>query len=123
SGNALEKLRLAAAEIPPGEPVIVMQTSRVPLTRWIVRSLQSFGLDVHLATPLRFNEEFSSLIAKEKIHAFSGKSHFEYSTHSDWARQLQSTHRFKGTFIPYTFESRDGYDDVEKLAMEMGGRI
>lgn len=123
SGDALEKLRSAAQALAPGDPVVVMQTSRVHLTRWILSSLQSFGLDVHLATPLRFKEEFSSVIESDKLHAFSGHSHFDYSMHRDWARGLRSRHGFKGVFIPYTFESRDGYGEVESLAQEMGERI
>ncbi|BCK86736.1 hypothetical protein MIZ01_0502 [Sideroxyarcus emersonii] len=123
SGDAINKLRTAAASLKKGTPVVVMQTSRVHLTRWILGALQDFGLDVHLVTPLRFKDDFSALLPKDKIHAFSGNSHFNYAQQSDWARQLKNSQGFKGAFIPYTFESRDGYDDVERLAGELGGCI
>lgn len=123
SGDALNKLRTAAASLEKGTPVVVMQTSRVHLTRWILGALQDLGLDVHLVTPLRFKDDFSALLAKEKIHAFAGNSHFNYAQQSDWAGKLRASQGFKGAFIPYTFESRDGYDDVERLAGELGERI
>ncbi|MDR3392977.1 MAG: radical SAM protein [Sulfuriferula sp.] len=123
SSQAMEKLRAAVATLSPGDSVIVMQTSRVPLTRWMLSTLQGFGLDVHVATPLRFKEEFASLIDKDKIHPVTGHSHFSYDLHRDWAKKLRAEHQFKGIFIPYTFESRDGYGDVERLAEELGERI
>lgn len=123
SGDAVNKLRSVAASLAKGTPVVVMQTSRVHLTRWIIGALQDLGLDVHLVTPLRFKDEFSALLPKDKIHAFTGNSHFNYAQQSDWVRKLRTSQGFKGVFIPYTFESRDGYDDVERLAAELGERI
>ena len=123
NGSAFERLNSVAAGLQAGTPVVVMQASRVPLTRWLVSTLQSRGLDVHLATPLRFKDEFSSLLGNDKIHSFSGHSHFQYDMLADWAQNLRASQGFQGAFIPYTFESRDGYGDVEKLAETMAGRI
>jgi len=123
TGDAAKKLREAAASLEKDTPVAVMQTSRVHLTRWILGALQDLGLDAHLVTPLRFKDEFSSLLPKSKIHSFAGGSHFNYLQQRAWALQLKSSQGFRGVFIPYTFESRDGYDDVEQLATDLGSGI
>ncbi len=123
AGQAMEKLRTSAAALSPGDSVVVMQTSRVPLTRWMLSTLQGFGLDVHVVTPMRFKEEFSSMVSKDKIHSMTGHSHFSYELNFEWASTLRAKHKFKGVFIPYTFESRNGYGEVEQLAEILGGQI
>jgi radical SAM superfamily enzyme YgiQ (UPF0313 family) len=123
SGDVLAELKLATSSLKKGDSVVVMQASRIHLTRWIVDSLSDFGFDVHIATPLRFKEEFSSTLDDSKIHAFAGNSHFNADNLSEWTQQLKSDHNFLGSFIPYTFESRDGYEDVESIANELGNEI
>jgi len=123
SGDVLNELKVVTSALRKGDSVIVMQASRIHLTRWIVGSLNEMGLDVHVATPLRFKEEFSSLLDENKIHAFAGNSHFNYAKLSDWASNLKSAHDFQGSFIPYTFENRDGYEEVESVARELGNRV
>jgi radical SAM superfamily enzyme YgiQ (UPF0313 family) len=124
SAEVPEKLHAAATNtLSAGDPVLVMQTSRPPLTRWLVRTLKTWGYDVHLATPARFRKEFGTLLPNERIHTFEGQSHFRFDLHAEWARQLRSKFAFKGAFIPYSFASRQGYEDVERLAVEFAGRI
>ncbi len=123
SGEALSRIKNVASELKPGESVAVMQTSRVHLTRWLLGSLLDLGLDAHVVTPIRFKDEFSALLEKDRIHSFIGNSHFNYAQHSDWVRDLKHDHAFKGVFIPYTHDTRDGYEEVERLAGELGERI
>lgn len=123
SSHAAQAIAKIAETHRPGDSVVVLQSSRVTLTRWIVNALQQAGLDVHLATPLRFKNEFTSIMPEEKIHAFDGNSHFNYELHRGWASRLKEKFGFSGALIPYTHESRDGYRDVERLATEMGSQI
>jgi len=125
SGKVLERLKysILAASLKKGDSVVVMQASRVHLTRWIVTSLESMGLDVHVVAPLRFKEEFSSLLDDSRIHGFAGNSHFQYENLRDWAKELNTKHNFRGAFIPYTFENRNGYEEVERTAKKLAGTV
>jgi len=123
SGAAAQALTRIANEVSRSGPVVVFQASRVTLTRWIVNTLQEKGVDVHLATPLRFKSDFTSILDEEHIHAFDGNSHFNHAQHAAWAQSLNERLGFAGAVIPYTHESRDGYDDVESLARSMAGNV
>ncbi|WP_284450567.1 B12-binding domain-containing radical SAM protein [Methylophaga thalassica] len=117
------KLKQTLSHLNKGDSVVVMQSSRVHLTRWIITSLAKLGLDVHVLTPVRFKDEFSPVLSEDKIHAFSGNSHFLCDMLKPELDVLRSDINFKGAFIPYTFENRDGYQEVESVASYLAGNI
>lgn len=123
SGDAQTRIQEAAAKLPAGASVLVLQSARVHLTRWLVSTLQAAGLNVHVAAAARFKDEFLPLLPHENIHTFSGSSHFNFDLLHKWAQELNQRYRFHGAFIPYTFDSRAGYEDVERLAVAMAGQI
>ncbi|MAX52905.1 MAG: hypothetical protein CMH22_13095 [Methylophaga sp.] len=117
------KLKQTLSHLNKGDSVVVMQSSRVHLTRWIITSLAKLGLDVHVLTPVRFKDEFSPVLSEDKIHAFSGNSHFLSDMLKPELDVLKNDINFKGAFIPYTFENRDGYQEVESVASYLAGNI
>ena len=123
SEETRDRLKAAASTLKTGDRVVVMQTSRVPFTSWIISTLDSLGLEVHLVAPLSFSNQFTSVLAPEKIHTFSTGTHFHYLNHREWLDNLQTSYNFKGVFIPYSFDSRDGYADVERLAGHLGETV
>ncbi|MEY4592790.1 MAG: hopanoid biosynthesis associated radical protein HpnJ, partial [Pseudomonadota bacterium] len=96
--------------------IAVFQTSRTPLTRWLINQLSEAGKTVHLFTPVRFAQEFSAFLPAEQIHSFDNTSHFKHPLHADWINQFAQQQKFSGVVIPYTHENRQGYGEAETLA-------
>jgi radical SAM superfamily enzyme YgiQ (UPF0313 family) len=123
AAKVLADLKGISSDLKQGDSVIVLQASRVHLTRWIIRNLLELGLDVHVVTPERFKDDFGSLLEQDNIHAFMGNSHFNYQQLNTWAQALGDKYSFKGAYIPYTHDTRDGYEEVEKVAATIAGDI
>jgi len=123
AAQVLTDLKDISSSYNAGDSVIVLQSSRVHLTRWIVRSLTEMGLDVHVVAPERFKDDFSALLVSQNIHAFMGNSHFNYQQLKEWSEGLRTKYNFQGAYIPYTFDTRDGYEEVEKVAATLADEI
>lgn len=101
--------------------VIVLQSAKVSFTRFLVRMLSEMGMEVHVFTHDRFAGEFE-LYAKE-IHRFSSCGDFHHDVLQEEARALRKKYGFSGAIIPYSNLEGGGYEEVEKVAVELAGTI
>jgi len=103
--------------------IAVLQAANINLTKTLIRLLKDFGCEVHVISHIRFREEFTDVLFPENIHCFSNTADFKYDQLKEFARDLQEKHQFGGAIVPYSTTNGCGYEEVEKVVVEVGRRI
>ncbi len=86
------------------------------------------GYNLYLVTHKRFNSHFQDILSDERIWTFDCCDGINQEELHEFCINIKKEISFAGAIIPYSItrnviESRDGYQDVEKLAIDLAGRI
>ncbi len=103
--------------------IILLQSARITFTSYLIRLLNKWHYDVHVLTHKRFFNDFKSILPENKIHCFSSSGVFMYQPLKTLSEKLYQKYSFSGAIVPYSNLSGGGYDDVEKVAKTIGGKI
>ncbi len=122
--NFQEKLQnKLSPSINGNKSLLLMQSARVSLTKYLSKVMGDIGYDVHVMTHHRFAPEFKKLVREENTHVFDECVDFDYRRLANFAKEVAVKNHFAGVIVPYSTQNGEGYEEVEKIAQEIGPLI
>jgi len=124
-----ERFALVMSQAAPEKgPVLITQSAPVALTRSLVALLTTFNYQPHVLTQQRFVPFFRDVVPEERIWDFEHSETINFKALSDLRQAIKATVSFRGSIVPCgitrdLLEPGDGYQDVERTAMDLAGRI
>ncbi|WP_170291916.1 B12-binding domain-containing radical SAM protein [Heliobacterium mobile] len=113
-----------AATVGPGAKLVLLQSANIALTCNLLRLLhEEMPYEMHVVTHERFAKEFVSIIPEKRVHVFRNTGDFSHALLRDFAKTLREQEYLEGTIIPYTNPTGCGYEEVEKVALELASTI
>jgi hypothetical protein len=124
-----ERFALILSQAAPQKgPILVTQSAPVALTRPLVALISAIGYQPHVLTHKRFAVFFKGLAPNEQIWTFDHCNTISFDALADLRQRIASTLSFRGAVMPCAItrsrlEPRDGYQNVERTALDLTGRI
>lgn len=114
--------------LPDKGNILVTQSASFYLTRALTRLLLNMGYNVHLLSHERFISHFRDILPTKQIIAFKNPEMIKFKDLFSLCAQLREKFTFQGAVVPYSsprriLEPKDGYQDIEKIAEYIAGKI
>jgi hypothetical protein len=108
--------------------ILVTQSASYFLTRALVQVLNRLDYTVHLLTHERFVSHFRDILPSDRIIEFSNGDQIRFDALVELCEKTKIRIAFAGAVVPYSsprpiIEPQDGYQDIEKVAVAMAGKI
>ena len=108
--------------------ILVTQSASYFLTRALIQVLIRLDFTVYLLTHKRFESYFRDILPSDRIVEFSNCDQIRLEALVELCDKTKNKIAFAGAVVPYSsprqiIEPEDGYQDIEKVAVAMAGRI
>ena len=108
--------------------ILVTQSASYFLTRALIQVLIRLDYTVQLLTHKRFASHFRDILPSYQTIEFATGERIRFDALSDLCDKTNKRVAFAGAVVPYSsprqiIEPEDGYQDIEKVAVAMAGRI
>jgi hypothetical protein len=117
-----------AERVSPKTNILVIQSASYFLTRALIQVLIRLDFTVYLLTHKRFESYFRDILPSDRIVEFSNCDQIRFEALVELCDKTKNKIAFAGAVVPYSsprgiIEPEDGYQDIEKVAVAMAGRI